>query len=54
MKRIYLLFTLILSLFSVVFTSCCKEDEPQVDGYNDYFIEVKFSGGGFSASELAE
>lgn len=55
MKKFYLLFTLLISLVMTGFTSCNNsDDEPQVSGLNDFYIECKCSGGGFDASSLAE
>ncbi len=38
---------------SVFFTSCDKDEEAEVTGLNDFYIEVKVSGGGFDAATLA-
>lgn len=48
--------SILLSLFVAVgFTSCGNDDETsEVTGYNDFYTEVKVSGGGLSASEQHE
>ena len=48
--------TLLLSMmFAFGFTSCSSDsdDKDVISGYNDYFIEVAVSGGGFDAANLA-
>ena len=54
MKKFYLLSVILLSTLMAGLTSCSKDEEPQVEGLNDYFIEVKCQGGGLSAADLAE
>lgn len=54
MKKFYLLSVILLSTLMAGLTSCSKDEEPQVEGLNDYFIEVKCKGGGLSAADLAE
>ena len=53
MKKFYLLSVILLSTLMAGLTSCSKDEEPQVEGLNDYFIEVKCQGGGLSAADLA-
>ena len=38
---------------SSVFTSCSKDDEAEVTGLNDFYIEVDLKGGGFDDATLA-
>ena len=44
-----------LSVLVTGFSSCSKDDnEPDVVGYNDFYIECECEGGGFDASTLAD
>lgn len=44
---------LAMLMFAFVFASCDGgDDEREVSGLNDFYIEVKVSGGGLSAAEL--
>ncbi len=55
MKKFYLFFALMLSVLVTGFSSCSKDDnEPDVVGYNDFYIECECEGGGFDASTLAD
>ena len=54
MKKFYLLSVILLSTLMAGLTSCTKDEEPQGEGLNDYYIEVKCQGGGLSAADLAE
>ena len=48
--------TLLLSLmFTVGFTACSSDDDDKdaISGFNDYFIEVTVSGGGYDAASLS-
>ena len=48
--------TLLLSLmFTVGFTACSSDDDDRdaISGFNDYFIEVTVSGGGYDAASLS-
>ena len=38
---------------SSVFTSCSKDDDAEVTGLNDFYIEVDLKGGGFDDATLA-
>lgn len=56
MKQIKFLSMLLALTFALGFTSCSDDDndDPEVLGYNDYYIEVDVSGGGWNAADLIE
>lgn len=54
MKQIKFLATLFAFVLSVGFTSCSSDDDDNTypSGYQDFYMEVKVSGGGLSAVQI--